>query len=334
MTQRPLDYNGLGSKEQGPSDRCTKPTAIFLMGPTASGKTQLAVELVKALPYELISVDSVMVYRGMDIGTAKPDAQVQAIAPHRLIDFMDPAQPYSAARFRQDALREMADIVTNGKIPLLVGGTMLYYRALQHGLSRLPSADPFVRARIVAKAKTLGWKALYEQLRTVDPITAHHINPNDPQRLQRALEVYELTGVPLSTHYAREKPQSVPYHFMKFALISNDRSVLHRQIASRFNQMLEQGLIDEVSALHKRGDLSHDIPAMRAVGYRQIWDYLEGRTDYTTMVSNAISATRQLAKRQLTWLRAEQDVHRLIPSQYSLADLVSRINSCPTHLGY
>lgn len=334
MTQRLQDRTRLEFMEETPGDPCPKPTAIFLMGPTASGKTELAVELVKSLPCEIISVDSVMVYRGMDIGSAKPGAKIQAVAPHRLIDFMDPAQPYSAACFRQDALREMGDIVANGKIPLLVGGSMLYYRALQYGLSRLPSADPLVRARILEKAKSLGWKTLYEQLRTVDPTTAHRINPNDPQRLQRALEVYELTGVPLSAYFARTESQFVPYHFVKFALVPNDRSVLHRQIASRFDQMLERGLIDEVAALYKRGDLSRDLPAMRAVGYRQVLDYLEGRIDYTTMVSNAISATRQLAKRQFTWLRSEQDAHQLIPNQYSLADLVSRINACLTHLNY
>lgn len=282
------------------------PAAIALMGPTASGKTELAVRLVRELPVEIVSVDSVMVYRGMDIGTAKPEPGVLAEAPHRLIDFLDPAESCSAARFAQLARREMAEITAAGRIPLLVGGTMLYFRALIHGLSRLPAADAALRARLAQEARERGWTAMHARLAGVDPQAAERIHPNDPQRIQRALEVYELTGLPLSDLQRQNEP--LPWQFVKLALIPSDRAVLHDRIARRFAQMLEQGFVEEVEALFRRGDLHEQLPAIRAVGYRQLWHYLQGRINYTQMQEQGVAATRQLAKRQLTWLRSEAGV--------------------------
>lgn len=281
------------------------PPAIFLMGPTASGKTRLAVELVRALPCEIISVDSAMIYRGMDIGTAKPSSAILQAAPHRLIDILDPVVPYSAAAFRRDALKEMAAIRHQGKIPLLVGGTMLYFRALERGLAKLPAANAEIRARIEREAQQQGWAALHERLRQVDPAAAARIHANDPQRLQRALEVFELTGTSMSAHQGQGRCARLPYRLLKLALIPNDREALRVRIGERLRRMLEQGLVDEVKVLCERGDLDRRTPSMRAVGYRQVWDYLDGRLDFATMVDNTITATRQLAKRQLTWLRRE-----------------------------
>lgn len=283
------------------------PMAIALMGPTASGKTDVAIQLVRELPVEIISVDSVMVYRGMDIGSAKPEPEVLAEAPHRLIDILDPAEPYSAARFREDARREMDEITAAGRIPLLVGGTMLYFRALLHGLSPLPSADPGIRARLEQQAREQGWESLHARLAKVDAEAAARIHPNDPQRIQRALEVYELSGMPL-THLQQQNAELLPYRFAKLALIPSDRSVLHERIARRFALMLDQGLIGEVEQLYARGDLHDQMPSIRAVGYRQVWHYLQGRINYTEMNDKGIIATRQLAKRQLTWLRSEPDI--------------------------
>ena len=283
--------------------------AVCLMGPTASGKTDLAVALVETLPMDIISVDSVMVYRGMDIGSAKPDAGTLARAPHRLIDICDPAEPYSAARFRDDALREMADITAQGRIPLLVGGTMLYFRALLNGLSTLPSADADIRTRLEAEAEADGWASLHRRLAEVDPEAAARIHPNDPQRLQRALEVYELTGTPLSElQQSQQADQPLPYRIIKLAVAPADRTILHERIAQRYELMLQNGLVDEVEALRQRGDLHQDMPALRAVGYRQVWEYLGGSLNYTEMVERGIIATRQLAKRQFTWLRSEPDL--------------------------
>ena len=285
------------------------PPAIVLMGPTASGKTDLAIHLAQRLPVEIISVDSVMVYREMDIGSAKPDAETLRQAPHRLIDILDPAQPYSAASFRDDALREMAEISAQGNIPLLVGGTMLYYRALLHGLSELPSADSAIRLRLEEQGRELGWAALHQRLAEVDPVAASRIHPNDPQRIQRALEVYELSGVPLTELQQRQqRNQTLPYQVLKLAVAPADRAILHERIALRFNQMLDRGFVEEVEALYRRGDLNESMPSIRAVGYRQVWEFLEGRMDYTEMVERGIIATRQLAKRQFTWLRSEQEV--------------------------
>lgn len=287
----------------------TLPPAVCLMGPTASGKTDLAVALVETLPLDIISVDSVMVYRGMDIGSAKPDAGTLARAPHRLIDICDPAEPYSAARFRDDALREMAEITAQGRIPLLVGGTMLYFRALMNGLSTLPSADADIRTRLEAEAEVDGWASLHRRLAEVDPEAAARIHPNDPQRLQRALEVYELTGTPLSElQRTQQADQPLPYRIAKLAVAPADRTILHERIAQRYELMLQNGLIDEVEALRQRGDLHQDMPALRAVGYRQVWEYLSGSLNYTEMVERGIIATRQLAKRQFTWLRSEPEL--------------------------
>ena len=278
------------------------------MGPTASGKTDLAVSLVERLNCEIISVDSALVYREMDIGTAKPDAELLTRAPHRLIDIIDPAESYSAARFRDDALREMAEITAAGRIPLLVGGTMLYYRALQQGLSQLPEGDAEIRARIEAEAADRGWQALHERLAEVDPESAVRIHPNDPQRLSRALEVYELTGQPLSVLWREQEKSDFPYRAVKLAVAPTDRALLHERIALRFEMMLQQGFIEEVEALFKRGDLHPDLPSIRCVGYRQAWSYLAGELAKEEMIERGIIATRQLAKRQFTWLRSESDL--------------------------
>jgi tRNA dimethylallyltransferase len=283
------------------------------MGPTACGKTRVAVELAQDFPVQIISVDSALVYRGLDIGSGKPDRATLARAPHRLIDIRDPAEPYSAADFRSDALKEIHEILGNGKIPLLVGGTMLYFKALRDGLADMPSASPEVRARILKLAEKEGWSAVHRRLQEVDPIAARRIHPNDPQRLQRALEVYEVSGRPLSELHA-EKPAGdapdLPCKLIFLAMLP-ERAALHDAIAQRFHTMLEQGFIDEVSALRARMDLNVDMPAIRSVGYRQVWEYLDGKCDYATMIDKAIAATRQLAKRQYTWLRSWRDVHAL-----------------------
>ncbi|OBX06677.1 tRNA (adenosine(37)-N6)-dimethylallyltransferase MiaA [Gallibacterium genomosp. 3] len=279
-----------------------KPLAIFLMGPTASGKTGLAIQLSKQLPCEIISVDSALIYRGMDIGTAKPTPQELAETPHRLIDIKDPAESYSAADFRLDALQAMQEISDNGKIPLLVGGTMLYYKALLEGLSPLPQANPEIRSQIEEKAQQFGWQALHQELAKVDPQSASRIHPNDPQRINRALEVYYLTGKSL-TELTEQKGEPLPYQLLQFAIAPQDRSILHQRIELRFQQMLEQGFIQEVEKLYQRKDLHLDLPSIRCVGYRQAWEFLQGKYDYDEMVYRSICATRQLAKRQITWLR-------------------------------
>lgn len=280
------------------------PSAILLMGPTASGKTDLAVELVQKLPCDIISVDSVMVYRGMDIGTAKPGPDILEIAPHRLIDIIDPSEAYSAAQFCEDALREMKQITEAGRIPLLVGGTMLYFRALQHGLSELPSADPEVRKQLEKDAKEKGWEAMHDRLRDVDPISAERIHPNDPQRIQRALEIYEITGRSMTDIQKEDSGKGLPYKLTRLVIAPDHRAVLHERITQRFKLMLDGGFINEVSALKDSG-LDADLPSMRAVGYRQVLNYLNGALTYEEMVERGIIATRQLAKRQMTWLRSE-----------------------------
>ncbi len=284
-----------------------KPPAIFLMGPTASGKTELAVQLVQELPCDIISVDSALVYRGMDIGTAKPDAETLAAAPHRLIDICDPSEAFSVSQFRDAALKEISEIQSRGRIPLLVGGTMLYYRGLEHGLSPLPSADPEVRARLEAEAKELGWQSLHDRLAEIDPEAAARIHVNDPQRIQRALEVFELTGEPMSVWFGRETDNNLPFRIIKVVIAPEDRAALHQRIERRFHTMLDQGFVKEVEGLYQRDDLHTDLPSMRAVGYRQVWNYLDGTDDYATMVDKGIIATRQFAKRQFTWLRGEQE---------------------------
>ncbi len=282
------------------------PPAVFLMGPTAAGKTDLAVELVDRLPLDIVSVDSAMVYRGMDVGTAKPDAALLARAPHRLIDICDPADAYSAARFRADALQAMAEITAAGRVPLLVGGTMLYFRALEQGLAELPRADPGLRARLAQEARLFGLDHLHRRLAAVDPVAAARIHPNDPQRIQRALEVWELTGRPLSVQQAAGEAR-LPYRPVKLVLAPADRHALDEPIARRLGLMLERGLEAEVRALLARGDLAPDLPSLRSVGYRQMVHYLLGEWDHPTMVERAVNATRQLAKRQYTWLRAERE---------------------------
>ncbi|EKN4709012.1 TPA: tRNA (adenosine(37)-N6)-dimethylallyltransferase MiaA [Yersinia enterocolitica] len=279
-----------------------RPPAIFIMGPTASGKTALSIALRQRLPVELVSVDSALIYRGMDIGTAKPSAEELALAPHRLIDIRDPAESYSAADFRKDALKEMADITAAGRIPLLVGGTMLYFKALLDGLSPLPSADPQVRQRIEQQAVELGWEALHQQLAEIDPVAAARIHPNDPQRLSRALEVFFISGKTL-TELTKISGETLPYRVHQFAIAPVSRELLHQRIELRFHQMLDAGFETEARALFDRGDLHTDMPAIRCVGYRQMWSYLSGEIDYDEMVYRGICATRQLAKRQMTWLR-------------------------------
>ena len=286
------------------------PPAIFIMGPTASGKTALAMALRQRFPVELISVDSALIYRGMDIGTAKPTAEELALAPHRLIDIRDPAESYSAADFRAAALREMAAITAEGKIPLLVGGTMLYFKALLEGLSPLPAADPEVRAQIEKQAQELGWEALHRQLQQVDPVSAARIHPNDPQRLSRALEVFLISGKTL-TELTKISGETLPYNVQQFAIAPATREQLHQRIALRFEQMMAAGFEAEARALFERGDLHTDLPSVRCVGYRQMWSYLEGEIDYDEMVYRGICATRQLAKRQMTWLRGWESVHWL-----------------------
>ncbi|MDN4502097.1 tRNA (adenosine(37)-N6)-dimethylallyltransferase MiaA [Alteromonadaceae bacterium BrNp21-10] len=286
------------------------PLAISLMGPTASGKTALAIELCQRMPCEIISVDSALIYKGMDIGTAKPTVEELTQAPHRLIDIKDPAEIYSVAEFRTDALREMQDIQQRGNIPLLVGGTMMYFKALIEGLSPLPEADSTIRAELAAEAEQYGWQHLHEQLTDVDPISAKRIHPNDPQRLTRALEVYRMSGKSL-TELSENKLPPIPYNLQQFAIAPQDRSVLHDRIAQRFEQMLQQGFEQEVAELRKRANLHLDLPSIRCVGYRQMWQYLDGQITKDDMIFRGIAATRQLAKRQLTWLRGWQNVQWL-----------------------
>ncbi|MCP8900913.1 tRNA (adenosine(37)-N6)-dimethylallyltransferase MiaA [Gilvimarinus xylanilyticus] len=284
-----------------------KPPVYLLMGPTASGKTNLACELHERLPVDLVSVDSTLVYRGMDIGTAKPSAEEQARAPHRLLDIRDPADPYSAADFVADAEREIADIHAAGRIPLLVGGTMLYFKALLDGLAPMPAADPVVRERIERDAREHGWPYIHQQLAQVDPECAAEIHPNHSQRLSRALEVYLSSGETMTELRARQRREQGPtfndrFSVTQLAIAPRDRKILHRRIEQRFTTMVEAGLVDEVAALYNRGDLSEDLPAIRAVGYRQVWDYLAGRCSLDEAIERGIIATRQLAKRQFTWL--------------------------------
>lgn len=298
------------------------PPAIFLMGPTAAGKTDLAIELARVLPCELISVDSALIYRDMDIGTAKPDKATLAEFPHRLIDIRDPAESYSAAEFRADALSAMAEITARGRIPLLVGGTMLYFKALLEGLAEMPSADAALRAELEARAQAEGWEVLHAELRAVDPESAARIHPNDPQRLIRALEVYRVSGQSMTVHRQRQAAENTaggasavrqfPYTVAQLAIAPAQRQLLHERIALRFRLMLEQGLVAEVERLRQRSDLHVGLPSIRAVGYRQVWDHLDGKLDAVQMQERGIIATRQLAKRQFTWLRGwQQDVHWL-----------------------
>ncbi|RDI41507.1 tRNA (adenosine(37)-N6)-dimethylallyltransferase MiaA [Aquicella lusitana] len=301
------------------------------MGPTASGKTPLAVELVQRFPFEIISVDSAMVYKGMDIGTAKPDPDTLKIAPHRLIDILDPKEAYSAGQFRADALQEISSIFSQGKIPLLVGGTMLYFRVLTQGLAALPKANPDLRAELQAKAERFGWEALHAELMRIDPAAANRIHPHDAQRIQRALEVYRLTGRSITDQQATDTHPLADYAIRYIGLVPGDRARLHVRIAERFQGMLEQGLLDEVRYLYERGDLTADLPSIRSVNYRQVWEYFSGQTTYSQMCERAVAATRQLAKRQLTWLRSWQPAVMAVDSESP--DLIEKVTVFLKNLG-
>ena len=286
------------------SDRASRAPIPLLLGPTASGKSAIALALAAGRPVEIISVDSALVYRGMDIGTAKPTLEERQAVPHHLIDLLEPTEAYSAARFAEDALRLIDEIQARGRVPLLAGGTMLYAKALLEGLHALPAADPAVRARLDAEAAQAGWPAMHARLAAIDPATAARLEPNDAQRIQRALELHALTGEPMSALLARQARSPSARTFLTIALEPSDRSVLHARIAERFGRMLEAGFLDEVRRLRARGDLHSRLPSMRCVGYRQAWEHLEGNCDRDTMIARAVAATRQLAKRQLTWLRS------------------------------
>jgi tRNA dimethylallyltransferase len=280
----------------------------LIMGPTGAGKTALALRLAERYPIEIISVDSALVYRGMDIGTGKPSREELERFPHHLVDILDPSQPYSAGQFVRDALQAIGDIRQRGKLPVLVGGTMLYFRALRRGLAEMPQADPKVRQEIDAEAARSGWPALHTRLASIDPLTAQRIQPNDGQRIQRALEVHRLTGKTLSELHAQTRPADPAMKFAAFAWAPSEREQLHQAIERRFEQMMQAGLLEEVRQLQQRGDLHAELPAIRSVGYRQLWEHLCGKESLTASVQRAIFATRQLARRQLIWLRAEDDM--------------------------
>ena len=286
----------------------TKPMAVAIMGPTASGKTAAALAIARTRPVEIISVDSALVYRGMDIGTAKPTPEELAAVPHHLIDILDPLEAYSVMQFREDAIRLVGEISARGALPLLVGGTMMYFKGLTDSLDELPTADPALRAQIDAEAAQIGWPGLHARLRTLDPVTAERLKPNDAQRINRALEIIALTGKPMSELLGKREKPALPFELLSFALEPSDRAVLHKRIATRFDQMLgerdDEGLVAEVARLRARGDLTPALPSIRCVGYRQTWDYLDGKIDRAELRELGIIATRQLAKRQITWLRA------------------------------
>ena len=295
------------------TDSATLPPAILLVGPTASGKTSLAFELATRFPCDLISIDSAQVFRDMNIGTAKPDAATLAQFPHRLIDLIAPTERYSAAQFRTDALREMAATTAAGRIPLLVGGTMLYVKTLRSGLADLPEADPALRAQIDAEAAAHGWPALHAELQRTDPDTAARLKSTDAQRIQRAIEIQRLTGRTLGSFFAEQRANAPPYRMLTLALVPEDRATLHQRIAQRFAAMLDQGLVDEVIDLREKYALDAELASMRCVGYRQVWEFLEGQLPQKELYDRGLFATRQLAKRQLTWLRSMEDLTRINP---------------------
>ena len=295
------------------ADSKVLPPAILLLGPTASGKTGLALELAARFPLDIVSVDSAQVFRDMDIGTAKPDRKTLARYPHRLIDLITPEERYSAARFRTDALREMAEIASRGRVPLLVGGTMLYFKALREGLADLPQADAALRAEIDAAAAANGWPALHAELARLDPVTAARLKPTDAQRIQRALEVVRLGGKPLDAWFAAQRAAPLPYRVLALALLPQDRAVLHQRIAARYADMLGAGLVEEVVDLRRKYRLNADLPSMRCVGYRQVWEMLEGRLPPVELLDRGVFATRQFAKRQLTWLRSMGGIELVDP---------------------
>lgn len=286
------------------------PPAIFVMGPTASGKTDLAVQLAQELDGEIISVDSALVYKGLDIGTAKPTLEQRKGIPHHLIDILDPLQSFSTGMFRKEALRLMEDISARGKVPMLAGGTMLYFNALFNGLACLPEADPVIRKKLDEELATKGKQAMHERLKSIDPESAQRIHPNDPQRVQRALEVYELSGKPITQFFNEAQQNKIPFKQIKLIVAPEHRSVLHEKISQRFKLMVDKGLVSEVRTLYQRGDLTEKNSAIRAVGYRQVWSFLKGELGKDEMIEKAIIATRQLAKRQYTWLRKEEDAFR------------------------
>ena len=295
---------------------------IFLMGPTASGKTSLAVELVKHLPLEIVSVDSAMVYRGMDIGTAKPTREVLEIAPHRLIDICDPTESYSAGRFRRDAMAAIEEIRENNRIPILVGGTGLYFRSLEQGFSDLPSTDPALRTRLTQMMRERGSPALHAELSRVDPVSAERLHPNDSQRIQRALEVFEITKTPLSGFIAEGRLGALPHKVIKLALAPSDRRIIRERTRQRFIRMLDNGLVDEVRGFFEQENMHEGLISMRMVGYRQVWSYLADCLSYSEMQERAVIATRQLAKRQLTWLRTEDNTTWFDSSRPDIAQVV------------
>jgi len=298
------------------------PPAIFLMGPTASGKTALSVKLAQQLNAEIISVDSALVFKGMGIGTAKPTLEERAGIPHHLIDILDPTECFSTGAFRRQALELMADITARGKLPLLTGGTMLYFNALYYGLAQLPTADAALRLQLESEAAEVGKLVMHQQLHTIDPVAAARIHPNDPQRVQRAIEVYRLCGKSMTQLHTEAKAEEIPYQKIKLIIAPSDRAILHEKIAQRFKKMLQQGFVEEVEALYQRGDLSAQMPSVRAVGYRQIWSYIEGEMNYNEMQEKGIIATRQLAKRQFTWLRREMDAEQFHTEDLAVFDAV------------
>jgi tRNA dimethylallyltransferase len=303
-----------------PQSSILNPRIFCLMGPTGVGKSEVALELVRKFSCEIVSVDSAMVYRGMDIGTAKPSKEILAEIPHHLIDIRDPKDGYSVADFQTDVVSAIEDILARNKVPLLVGGTMMYFNALQQGLSDLPSADEKVRAQLAQEAKAIGWHKMHERLQQIDPQAAARIHANDSQRIQRVLEVFMITGKTITE--LQGKKEILPYDFINIALMPQDRAQLHERIALRFQKMLDDGFVDEVKKLYERGDLTRDMPSMRSVGYRQVWDYLVGDVDFATMQDKAIVATRQLAKRQLTWLRGWENLIRVD----NVEDLLKKCN--------
>ncbi len=300
---------------------------VFLMGPTACGKTELAFKIYEQFSCEIISVDSVMVYRGLDIGSAKPSKEVLQNYPHHLIDILDPSESYSAACFRADALQLIREIHARNNMALLVGGTMLYFSVLQWGLSQMPSANAAVRKMLSEQAELKGWESMHARLNEVDPQAAARIHPNDPQRIQRALEVYELTGMPISTWHAKHKKPVQSLNALKIALLPASRSLLHQRIEYRFQCMLEEGFMDEMKWFYQRDDMHPELPAMRSVGYRQAWRHLDGEYDYKTMCEKVVIATRQLAKRQLTWLKNEVGLTSISAEKYDIHDVCHKIHS-------
>ena len=306
-------------------DREDAPFALFIMGPTATGKTDLAIACAEQFDMDIISVDSALVYREMDIGSAKPDAATLLRAPHSLVDIIDPAEAYSAGKFREDALLEMQSSTAAGRVPCLAGGTMLYFNTLQKGIANLPETVPEIRQQLLDEAEKIGINSMHARLASVDPESAQRLHPNDPQRILRALEVFEISGKTLTAHWAEQKKHVLPYRVIKLALVPPDRIELRKRIEQRFDAMLVGGLIDEVRDLYHRGDLSLDTPSMRAVGYRQVWLYLDGQYDYDTMREKAITATAQLAKRQMTWLRSETDCNFINPETLNVEKVLKNL---------